>query len=189
MTSSNGRAPPAALTDFLTLDSTSMPSQPHMTGFLPRAIGLIALTNLLALSGCGSSDVARLEDYLEELEFDRPLESVKEIKVNSYRVPCAARRQDAAGGDVEPLWVQMKFDLYVIAEEKDEKSVLAGIERHRGMLDDTVHTVCRQSSIDHLLDARWSAIETRLLDAIRPLLGEQRVRQITFSSSMSWEPI
>ena len=163
---------------------------PRLTLKLSRsAIGLMAMLSAALISGCGGSEGPKLEDYLEELEFDRPLESVKEIKVNSYRIPCAAKRQDTAGAEIEPLWVQMKFDLYVIAEEKHEKSVMAGIERHRGMLDDIVPEVCRSSTLDHLLDARASAIKTRLLDAIRPLLGAERIRQLTLSSSLTWEPI
>ena len=143
----------------------------------------------LLLSGCGGEEVAKLEDYLEELEFDRPLESVKEIKVNSYRFPCAARHHDAAGAELPPMWVQMKFDLYVIAAEEDESVVLDRIERHRGMIDDTVVAVCRKSSVDQLLDNRWATIKSRLLESLRPLLGEDRIRQITLNYSAPWEPI
>ncbi len=150
----------------------------------------MVLAAALFLSGCGGSDeVVKLGDYLEELEFDRPLESVKEIKVNTYRIPCAAQHHDAAGRDLPALWVQMKFDLYVIAAKEDENAVLASIERHRGMLDDTVIKVCRRSTLDQLQDNRWSAIKTQLLDAVRPLLGKERVRQITLVYSVPWEPI
>lgn len=158
--------------------------------FRNRFVSLLTLlSTALLLSGCGGETVARLDDYLEELEFDRPLESVREIKVNTYRIPCAASHHDAAGREVPPMWVQMKFELYVIAAEEDEKAVLAGIERHRGMLDDTIIAICRQSTMDQLQDNRWSAIKSRLLDGIRPLLGEERVRQITLIYSAPWEPI
>ena len=143
----------------------------------------------LCLSGCGGEEVAKLEDYLEELEFDRPLESVKEIKVNTYRFPCAARHHDAAGAELPPMWVQMKFDLYVIAAEEDEDAVLSSIERHRGLIDDTVLSICRKSSVDQLLDNRWATIKARLLESLRPLLGDERIRQITLDYSAPWEPI
>lgn len=154
-----------------------------------RLLGLMAVLSAVMLVGCGGEEVAKLEDYLEELEFDRPLESGKEIKVNSYRFPVAAGLRNEAGADISPMWVQMKFDLYVIATEEDEKVVLAAIERHRGMLDDTVLSICRQSSIEQLQDNRWSSLKTRLLEAIRPLLGKTRVRQIAFDYSAPWEPI
>ena len=150
---------------------------------------LTLLSAALLLPGCGGEEVAQLSDYLEELEFDRPLESVKEIKVNSYRIPCAARHHDAAGRDLPPKWVQMKFDLYVISAEEDESAVLAGIERHRGMLDDTIIAICRRSTIDQLQDNRWGTIKSRLLDGIRPLLGEKRIRQIAIVYAAPWEPI
>ncbi len=155
-------------------------------------LGLLTwLSAALLLPGCGGEKVVHLDDYLEELEFDRPLELVKEIKlkVKSYRIPCAARHHDAAGRDMPPMWVQMKFDLYVIASEGDESAVLAGIERHRGMLDDTVLAICRRSSIDQLQEYNWATIKSRLLDAIRPLLGEKRIRQIALDYASPWEPI
>jgi len=153
-------------------------------------VGLLTLLSAaLLLPGCRGEDVAKLEDYLEELEFDRPLESVKEIEVNSYRIPCAARHHDAAGRDVPPIWVQLKFKLFVVVAEEHEKAVEASIKRHRGMLDDTVLTICRRSTIDQLQDIRWTTLKSRLLDGIRPLLGEERVRQIAINSSAHWKPI
>ena len=167
-----------------------MSNNPQNHRFRNRFVGLLTLLSAaLLLPGCGGEEVVQLDDYLEELEFDRPLESVKEIKVNTYRIPCAAGHHDAAGRDIAPMWVQMKFDLYVIAAEEDEKAVLAGIERHRGMLDDTIITICRRSTIDQLQDNRWATIKTRLLDGIRPLLGEKRIRQIALVYSAPWEPI
>jgi len=153
---------------------------------------LTLLLAALLLPGCGGEAVAKLEDYLEELEFDRPLESVKEIKVNarrSYIISCAAQHHDAAGREVKPLWVQMKLNVFVVVAEEDEKAVLAGIERHRGMLDDTIISVCRRSTIDHLQDNRLATLKSNLLDALRPLLGEERVRQITLTYTAPWEPI
>ena len=150
---------------------------------------IVLLTAALLLSGCGGEEVAKLEDYLEELEFDRPLEAVQEIKVNSYRFPCAAQHHDAAGAELPPRWVQMKFDLYVIAAEEDAAVVLDRIERHRGMIDDTVLSICRKSSVDQLLDNRWATIKSRLLESLRPLLGEDRIRQVTLDYSAPWEPI
>jgi hypothetical protein len=162
----------------------------NMPSLIPPVFGAIALLGAaLLLPGCGGEEVVKLEDYLEELEFDRPLEAVKEIKVNTYRLPCAAQHHDAAGAELPPMWVQMKFDLYVIAAEEDEAAVLDRIERHRGMIDDTVLAICRKSSVDQLMDNRWATIKTRLLESLRPLLGEDRIRQVTLNYSAPWEPI
>lgn len=153
---------------------------------------LTLLSAVLLLPGCGDEQVAKLDDYLEELEFERPLESVREIKLNTdgpFRFPCATRYFDTTGSDVPPKWVQMKFDLYLITAEEDRLAVLASIKQHRGMLNDTVMTVCRGSSIEQLQDNRWAALKSRLLVAIRPLLGGERIRQISLVYSAPWEPI
>jgi hypothetical protein len=167
-----------------------MSQKNHNSRLRFQCVGLLTLLAVaLMLTGCGGEEVAKLEDYLEELEFDRPLESVKEIEVNSYRIPCAARHHDAAGRDIPPLWVQLKFKLLVVVAEEHEKSVEASIERHRGMLDNTVLSICRRTSIDQLQEPSWTTLKSRLLDGIRPVLGEERVRQIAIVSSAPWKPI
>ena len=65
-----------------------MSQKNHNSRLRFQCVGLLTLLAVaLMLTGCGGEEVAKLEDYLEELEFDRPLESVKEIEVNSYRIP------------------------------------------------------------------------------------------------------
>ncbi len=161
----------------------------HHSRFQRRALGLLALlTGLLALPGCGGEKVVKLDDYLEELEFDTPLEAVKEIKIGNFRLPSAAHQHDATGRGTAPMWVQLKFHLYAIVAEEDEIAVLAALERHRGMVNDAVITVCRRASIDELQDNRWATIKSNLLDTVRPLLGENRIRRITLNGVL-WEPI
>ena len=57
------------------------------------------------------------------------------------------------------------------------------------MLDNTVLSICRRTSIDQLQEPSWTTLKSRLLDGIRPVLGEERVRQIAIVSSAPWKPI
>ena len=92
-------------------------------GNLARDRALSALRQMLVISmiltalglpGCGGDVQAKLEDYLEELEFDAPLEAVKVIQLGeSHRISIAARKQAYVEGDEEPVWVQFKFKLFV----------------------------------------------------------------------------
>ncbi|MCA9229064.1 MAG: flagellar basal body-associated FliL family protein [Planctomycetales bacterium] len=148
----------------------------------------IVLLAVLALSGCGGEEQVQLDDYLEELELDAPKESVTEVEIGSYRFSCAARHQNSSGRETEPVWVQVRFRLYAGAAHDDESAILAACERHRGMLDDAIITVFRKASIDELSDNRWAALRSKVIDTIRPLLGENRVRQIFFDD-FQWEPI
>jgi len=140
------------------------------------------------LPGCGGSEEVKLKDYLEEIEFDSPLESVKDVKIGIYQISCAARHQDPFGREAVSLWVQIKFTLFAEAAYEDEKAILAACERHRGKLDDAILTIFRKASVDELSDNRWAALKSKLIDTVRPLLGEHRVRQIFFDD-FSWEPI
>lgn len=151
------------------------------------ALGLVAIGALL-ISGCGGQTEAKLEDYLEELEFDTPLDSVKEVEIGTYRFSSAARHQDPSGRESEPIWVQIRFKLNAEADYQEEKAIIAACERHRGMLDDAIITVFRKASIDELDDNRWAALKSKLIDTIRPLLGENRIRQISFDD-FGYEPI
>lgn len=166
-----------------------------MTNELPIAKSGLIVSGLTAclvaaalLPGCSSPAEAKLGEYLEELELNTPLESVKEIEIGSYRFASAARYQDPSGREAEPMWVRIKFKLYAIAAPEDESAILGACGQHRGMLDDAILTICRNASIDELNDNRWATLKSRLIDTVRPLLGKDRVRQLTFGE-FSWEPI
>jgi flagellar basal body-associated protein FliL len=71
---------------------------------------------------------------------------------------------------------------------EEKKAVGAACERHRGMLDDAIITICREASKEELDDSRWATLKSRMLDQIRPILGDERIRQLSFAD-FGWEPI
>jgi len=160
----------------------------HLKTSMLRGCLAVCFAAIVMLPGCGGQPEVKLNDYLDELEFDAPQESVKKVDIGSYRISCAAHHQDRSGREALPLWVRVKFKLSAETSKHDENTILAASERHRGMLDDAIITVFRRASIDELSDNRWAAIKSKLIDAIRPLLGGNRVRQIFFDD-FSWEPI
>lgn len=141
-----------------------------------------------ALAGCGGSDQPQLEDYLEELEFESPLQETTEIDLGAYQVSSAARRGDPSDRREPPMWVQIRFSLSIATTPEEESAVLDANERHRGMVDDAILSVCRSASITELEDNRWASIKSRMLDRLRPILGEHRIRQIMLND-FEWEPI
>lgn len=143
---------------------------------------------LMVLPGCGGVEAARLADYLETLEFDAPLESLKEVKLGDYRVSSAARAQEASPTDAQRTWVQITCKLYVIVAPENESAVVEAYERHRGVFDDTIVQIFRNATIDELSDPRWSTIKSRLSDFARLVLGGEQIRQIVIVD-YDWEPI
>ncbi len=143
---------------------------------------------LIVLPGCGGVEDAKLDDYLEVLEFNTPLESLKEVQLGDYRVSSATRTQEASQTDTERIWVQITCKLYVIVAPEDESSVVEAYERHRGVFDDMIVQIFRSATIDELSDPRWSTIKSRLSDFARPVLGGKRIHQIVIND-YGWEPI
>jgi len=142
------------------------------------SLAAVLIVAVVSLPGCGGRAEARLDDYLEELEFDASFDLVKEVQLGSYRVPIAARQSSAYQQGRGITWMQLKFNLFAVVAPEDESALRAAWERHQGMFNDTVLSTCRQMSLEDISDPRLAALKSRLTDLARPILGENRVRQI-----------
>lgn len=154
----------------------------------PAALLALVLVAVSLLGGCGAVEEAKLSDYLDEVEFDNQLESLKEVSLGKFKVSAATKSQEAKRDDTERLWVTINCKLFVIVAPEDESAVSSAYEQHRGVFDDMVVQVFRSSSIEELSDPRWATIKSRIADAARPILGGERVRQIIIDD-FSWQPI
>jgi hypothetical protein len=155
-------------------------------------VALAMIGALGSMTGCGEVEAVKFEVFLDELDVDASLDSAEEIQLGVYNIASALPALDKPVTDdeeeVEPLWVQIRFELFAVVAPEDRKTVEAACERHRGMLDDTVVTICREASKEELDDSRWATLKSRLIDAIRPILGDDRIRQLSFSD-FCWTPI
>ena len=168
-----------------------MPAVEHSTQ--PRRWGAwIIATSLAAMGGCGGIESQRLVDYLDELEFDVPLETASYVSLGEFDIPITAERPrlenplpaQPSGSPLlrMPDAVRMRLQFKLMAETAPpyEKAVLEASEKHRGALNDAVLMVVRTSTIEELADSRLAAVKARLTEITRPLLGEERVRQLVF---------
>jgi hypothetical protein len=149
---------------------------------------LLAL-GVLGLPGCRVVDRSpRLADYLDELEFDVPLESASYVTLGKYDIPIAATRRteaEAARGaeplPAEAVMMRLQFELTAETAPPYEKKVAEAAERHRGALNDAVLTTVRTSTVEELSDPRLAAVKARLSEITRPMLGEDMVRQLVLN--------
>ena len=116
------------------------------------------------------------------------MESVEEVPLGTYGIASAIPIHNVSGEPDETLWIHLNFQLVAIVDPHDERAVLAASKRHRGMLDDTIIAVCRKATREELEDSRWGTLKSRLIDAVRPILGSNRVRQLTFVD-FNWQAI
>lgn len=154
----------------------------------PIVVALVVVATTVITSGCVGTADAQLESYLDELEFEAPLESVREIELGNYYITSPIRRPGPTAQTPQVVWVRVKFQLFAAVEPRDELSVKNALERHRGMIDDGVLSICRSVTIEELEDSRWSVLKARIIDLVRPLLGRGRVRQVMFDN-FTWEPL
>lgn len=166
----------------------------HFDSHLGKMLAAIVMAfALVLLLGCGEAKLAPFEVYLHELDSDASLVAANELLLGKYDIASALPMPEHVVADYgdeqnEPLWVRIKFELYAIVPPGETNAVLAACERHRGMVDDAVLTICREASKEELDDSRWATLKSRLLDQIRPILGEERIRQLSFSD-FSWTPL
>lgn len=143
---------------------------------------------LALLAGCAGEEQPTLDSYLDELEFQSSIDSTREIELGNYGIASALQIGDQDQKNPQTEWVHVRFRLVAIVSPQDERAIEKTLARHRGLLDDTVISVCRKITKGELADSRWGTFKSRLIDALRPILGEQRLRQISFVD-FSWETI
>ncbi len=159
-------------------------------------IAILVMLLIILVAGCTKVEKQKFDSYLDELDVDASLDSAEEIALGTYRIASALPKPatHSLGGEeeeedeTEPLWVQIHVELYAVIAPQDKKTVLAACERHRGMIDDTIVTICREASKEELDDSRWATLKSRIIDSIRPILGDDRIRQLSFAD-FGWEPL
>ena len=163
----------------------------NRNGWRRAAHALIACA-IFVTAGCEGVESSRLVDYLDELEFDVPLETAAYVSLGRYDIPISASRRSESKfvqqiAERGLVWMRLQFELTAETTPENEKAILEAAEKHRGSLNDAVLTVVRTSTVDELADPRLAAINARLSEAARPLLGEGLVRQFVFNDPATAE--
>jgi hypothetical protein len=157
-----------------------------------RLCAIIAGGAIVALLGCDGVKSGRLIDYLDELEFDVPLETATYVSLGRFDIPIATSKDSTRESkfvqqidDRGMVWMRLQFELTAETTPQQEQAVLEAAQKHRGMLNDAVLTIVRTSTIDELSDPRLAAVHARISEVARPLLGESLVRQLVFNDPQS----
>jgi hypothetical protein len=156
-------------------------------------LALVACAAMLG-AGCAEEESARLVDFLDELEFDVPLETATYVSLGRYDIPISASGGAGSASTFVTkfaeqglVWMRLQFELTAETTPAQEKELLKLVEKHRGALSDSVLTVVRTSTVDELSDPRLMAINAKLTDMARPILGEELVRQLVLNDPATVE--
>lgn len=140
------------------------------------AVAALLAASVAGAAGCGGKDEALLGSYLNQLEFDAPLEATSSVSLGRFDVPVLAAV--SAPGAAKSVAMRIKFELVAETLPEHETAVQQAYERRRGALNDAVLRIVRTSSTDEFTDPRSSALKLRFNETVRPLLGPDIVRQL-----------
>ncbi|MEM6799149.1 MAG: flagellar basal body-associated FliL family protein [Planctomycetota bacterium] len=144
----------------------------------------VALT-LLTVLGCGGG--ADGPDY-KNFENLQLRESLAETPLGEYTVPVPVVQADDSGELVRTNLLQVKFGLHGLVKPMDEAEAARLVKRHEGQLRDRIIRVCRNSSLEDLLDPQLSTLRSRILDAAQPLFEGVTIRRILVTNVIT-EPL
>jgi hypothetical protein len=157
-----------------------------------RPAAVAAACALALAAGCGGAKSGRLVDYLDELEFDVPLETAAYVTLGRFDIPIAASHDTAPLSkfmqqvdERGTVWMRLQFELTAETTPQHENAVAKAAEEHQGALNDAVLTIVRTSTVEELADPRLTAVHARISEAVQPLLGDGRVRQLVFNDPQS----
>ena len=151
-----------------------------------RTLGVcLPLIALATLTGCGRNDLPRLVDYLDEIEFDVPLEKASYVSLGKFDIPIAttpsvSELSPELQSD-EATWLRLQFELSAETTPESEAMVAAAVAHRRGALSDAVISILRTSSVEDLIDPKLSAVKGRLTEVARPMLGGVPIRQLVLN--------
>jgi hypothetical protein len=144
-----------------------------------RACVFVATLLATVLPGCGGDDAALLGAYLDEIELNAPSESAASIALGDFDIPSPTNvKRKGTDGVEHTVWMRTKFSLFAETLPRNESDVQAEAELHRGAINDTVLSIVRSASTDELTDPRLTALRMRLTETARPLLGDDKLRQL-----------
>lgn len=136
---------------------------------------------IVTAAGCAEAETLTLGDYLNEVEYDVPLEQVSSIPLGEYRIPIVTSLADAGDERVDRVWVQLQFALFAETAPEHQAAVEEVARRYEGDFQDRVLKICRATSVEELEDPRLSAVKARLSDAAKALFGANRIRALVLN--------
>jgi len=159
-------------------DQMTLRSKPQWNKSEGSMVLMVLLLMVCPQLGCSDVIEVKLEDYLEEIEFETPLNSTVEVSLGKYSIPIPVQSNDNINHETQIDWIRMKFQLYAVVANENQSKVEAALQRNRGLYRDGVLKICRAATLDDIADPRLTAIVLRLTDLSRSVLGQKNIRQL-----------
>jgi Flagellar basal body-associated protein FliL len=136
-----------------------------------------------AAFGCSSKPAFKF-DRMDQLPAE---EQLAEFSLGEYKIPIPVtegRGQDKA---IRRNRLQFDFELYALVSPHERPQFEDAWGRHEGAIRDQVISICRNATVDELLEPELATLKARLTDVLALELGEKRLRQLLITDVESQE--
>ena len=145
---------------------------------------LLASCVLLA-AGCGGEDGLAKYDEFEHVQIR---EELVEVPLGHYTVPVPLLGTNDTGEVIRQNTIQMKFMLHGLVAPYHVSKAERIRDRHEGEMRDRVIRVCRNASLEDLVEPQLSTLKSRVLDVTQPLFEGVMLKRVVLTDVAS-EPL
>lgn len=152
----------------------------HRASACVRAVAAGLL--LLTAGGCAEEHTFKFED-LNLLPIH---EELTEFPLGKYMVPIPVLERS---GDQPQRLNRLQFDfrLFALISPPEKPQIESAWSQHEGKIRDQVMRVCRTAAIEDLLEPDLATLKVRLIEALRPQIGDRLLREILITEVTSQE--
>jgi hypothetical protein len=151
-----------------------------MRSYWKQSVGIAAAASCLA-GGCAKEPSFEY-DLLDPVAAK---EELSEFSLGEYSIPIPVVEEGRAGKLRHSNRFQLDFELYALVTPGKKSDIANSWSRHEGAIRDHVIRVCRNATVDELLEPELSALKAHLMDALVAQVGESGLRQLLITDVVS----
>lgn len=158
------------------------PKRPRANWPAPFLRNVVAGLLVLTAGGCAEKHTFTFED-LNLLPLH---EELTEFPLGKYTIPIPIVE---GSKDKSTRLNRLEFDfrLFALISPPETPQIESAWSQHEGKIRDQVMRVCRTAAIEDLLEPDLATLKVRLIEALRPQIGDRLLREILITEVTSQE--
>jgi hypothetical protein len=143
------------------------------------------LTVLICLGTGGCSSAPEFE--FDKFELVSAQKGFTEFALGKYTIPIPTVEHQPNEKPIQRNRLEFDFRLFAVVPLDEQSKIEDDWKRHEGKIRDQVIRVCRNASVDDLLEPELTTLKARLSSALRSQLGDCQLRQLLITEAVSQE--
>lgn len=144
---------------------------------------ILVVAFCLAAAGCGSKPEFNF-DYIDLLPAEQEL---AEFSFGTYKIPIPLIIEQGEEGTIRRNRLQLSFELFALVSPQEMSQFEKAWNRHEGIIRDKVISLCRNASVEELMEPELLTLKSRLTDMLANQLGQKRLLPLVISDVVTQE--